>query len=227
MNEIIFFIYIFFICSSLLIALKISKSMLISLIALQSVLVNLFVLKEITLFGLRATATDVFSVGITFGLNLVQEYYGKENAKRSIYIGFLCALFYLLTSQLHLLYIPDQSNIEISACYVLILNQMPRIILASLFVYLITQNLDCLLYGYLKKIFFDKYFVLRNIISTLVTQFIDTFLFSFLGLYKINNSFNNLNTIIQIIIVSYVIKVLAIFTSGIYIFFIKKFINNS
>ena len=225
MNEIIFFIYIFLISTSLLIALKISKSALISLIALQNVLVNLFVLKEIVLFGFRATASDAFSVGITFGLNLIQEYYGKESAKKSIYIGFLCAIFYLIISQLHLFYVPDYNNIEVSNCYNTILSQMPRIIVASLFVYLITQNLDCILYGYFKKILANRYFILRNILSTLITQFIDTLLFSFLGLYKINQSFNDINIIIQIIIISYIIKIVAIFTSAIYISFIRKIVK--
>lgn len=227
MNELVFFLYILIISSSLLISLKISKEALISIICLQAILVNLFVTKEIPIFGLLATASDAIAVGITLGLNLLQEYFGKIEAQKTIWISFFCAIFYSIVSKLHVLYIPANENISVSNCFDIILNSTLRLIMASLIVYIIVQNIDCQLYGYLNKKFKNRYFILRNYGSTFITQFLDTLLFSFLGLYKLNSNFSSINTIVQIIIVSYTIKLIVIFIATPYLALSKKIINIS
>ena len=226
LNEIIFFIYILIISTSLLIALKISKQALIGLICIQVILVNLFVLKEIKLFNLTTTSSDALAVGITLGLNLIQEFFSKKEAQQTVFISFLCAIFYSMVTKLHLLYIPAANNTEISHSFNMILDSTPRIIIASLIVYLIAQSLDCILYSYLINKVNKKYFILRNYSSVIITQFIDTVLFSFLGLYKINENFSSASVIVQIIIISYTIKLLVIFIAAPYISLSKKFLKN-
>ena len=63
-------------------ALKISKETLVAMISIYCILANLFVLKQISLFGYHPTASDAFSVGAILGLNLLQEYYGKDFCRR-------------------------------------------------------------------------------------------------------------------------------------------------
>lgn len=225
LNEIIFLIYILVISTNLLIALKISKEALISLICVQVILVNLFVVKEIRLFNLIATASDALSVGITLGLNLLQEYFSKKDAQKTVWISFLCSIFYSIVTKLHLLYKPDTQNFNISQCFNMILGSTPRIIIASLVVYLITQNLDCLIYNYLTNKVNKKYFILKNYGSAIITQFLDTVLFSFFGLYKINQNFNSVSIIVQIIIISYTIKLIVIFIATPFLALSKKLFN--
>src|SRR5207248_3354547 len=88
--------------------------------------------------------------------------------------------------------------------FTLILGFMPRIALASLTCYLISQYIDYLVYGFLKKKLVNRFLLIRNYGSMLISQLIDTILFSFLGLYGIVDSIG------EIIIISYVIKVVAI-----------------
>lgn len=224
-NEIIFFAYILIISTTLLIALKISREALVSFICIQAILVNLFVVKEIRLFNLTATASDALSVGITLGLNLIQEYYSKRQAQRAVWLSFLYAIFYCIVSKLHLMYRPDVENLGASKCFNVILGSTPRLIIASLFVYLITQNLDCVIYNYLANKVKKRYFILRNYGSALITQFLDTVLFSFLGLYKINKNFSSIETIVQIIIISYTVKLIVIFISAPYLALSKKILK--
>ena len=218
MNELFFFLHTIITVLFVLGAFAISKEALIACICIQGVFVNLFVVKQITLFGLDVTSSDVFAVGGVLGLNLLQEYFGSKIVKKTIWISFFLVFFYVVMSQLHLLYVPNAFDTTHNF-FKGILQFMPRITAASLFVYLLVQRLDCFLYGFLKKIFQSKYFVVRNIFSTFSSQFIDTVLFSFLGLYGIVGSITN------VIFMSFAIKVLVIFISAPMLFFAKKFIK--
>ena len=209
LNELIFLSYVCVVSGASLIALALGKEALIALICLQAVLVNFFVTKQITLFGLTATASDALAVGTTLALNLLQEYYHKPAARKAIWLSFYCALFYTLISLFHLAYIPAATDASNQSFHTL-LAPMPRIIIASLSVYLLVQYIDSALYAYLKNKLQTRYFIVRNYSSLAISQLLDTILFSFLGLYGINESFSNLKTIVDIILVSYIIKLLVI-----------------
>lgn len=223
-NELIFFIYVIFVSTFSLIALKISKSTLISLICLQVVLSNLFISKEITLFGLSATASDALYVGATLSLNLLQEFFNKQEARKAIWISFFSSIFYTVAVLLHLSY-NASGNMAISNCFNSILSPMPRIIIASLFTYLLVQHIDSYLYSKFTQKFKNKFFLIRNYSSVAISQLLDTIMFSFLGLYGLSKSYSNIYTIIQIIIISYIVKILVITISAPFLTLSKKIIN--
>lgn len=225
-NEIIFILYIAILGIINLAALRIGKEALIGFIVTQAILSNLFILKEITLFNLCATASDALAIGSILSLNLLQEYFGRNYAYKAIKISFLCLISYCIFSILHLLYIPAPNNIY-QPYFSAILLQSPRIIISSGIVYVIVDTLDSFLYGFLKQKFNNKYLLLRNWITALTTQLLDTILFSFLGLYKATTELSNLNLILEIIITAYIIKVISIFLITPFIAFSKKFYAKS
>lgn len=206
-NELIFLIHIILIAAFCLVALAFGPHALITVIALQGILSNLFVTKQITLLGLSVTCSDAFAVGSILGLNLLQEYYGKAITKKAILISFFSALSYLILSQIHLFYIPNQFD-TMQPHFIQILYLMPRITIASIFVYLIAQTFDAMFFGFLKRVLNNKYAVARSTISMICSQFLDTVLFSFLALYGVVGS------ILNVIIMSFAIKmiVIALFT---------------
>ena len=106
LNELIFLLHIISVTILGLIALRLGKSALISIIALQCVVANLFVTKQIALFGFNVTGTDVFIIGAELSLNLLQEFYGTDSAKKAIKISFLMLLSFLVYSIFQLWYIP-------------------------------------------------------------------------------------------------------------------------
>jgi queuosine precursor transporter len=220
-NELIFLGYILTVSTACLLALRLGKEYLMGLISAMAVLVNLFTRKQIILLGFTATASDALAVGITLGLNLLQEYYGKEQAIKALWIGFFCALFYSVMSLLHLAYLPAPGDIS-DPMYRELFESMPRTVIASLVSFLVVQFTDTQLYGFLKWAFEGNYFVLRNYASLAVTQLLDTVLFTFLGLWGISESFSDLNTIIDIIIISYMIKVAVIIIAVPYVRLAKK-----
>lgn len=225
MNELIFLGYVLTVSSATLGARWFGKEALIGLICLQAVLVNLFVSKEITLFGFTATASDALAVGTALALNVVQEYYGKAVAQKTIMISFLSSLLYIVLCLFHLAYKPaavDVSSLHFQA----LLSPMPRIVLASLVVYLLVQFLDCQLYSHFCSLWHNRFFILRNYSSVAITQLLDTILFSFLGLYKLNEGFNSISVIFQIIVVSYGIKLLAISIAAPFLGLSKKLFSS-
>jgi len=202
-NEIFFIIHSITIATSTLIALALGRNALVAFICVQCILANLFVIKQITLFGLTATCADAFTIGATLGLNLLQEYFGKDITKKAIWANFFLLIFYAIVSQIHLLYIPTITDTT-QQHFLPLLQLMPRIVIASFSVYLFVQMLDYYLYGLLKKAFENKYLVLRNYFSIALCQLIDTILFSFLGLYGF------VDNVMHIIIISYSVKLMSI-----------------
>lgn len=225
MNELILLAYCFIVGSATLGALRFGKEGLIGFICVQAILVNLFVSKQITLFGFTATAADALAVGITLSLNVLQEYYSRSAALSAIWISFYCAVFYTILSLFHIAYIPAPSDTTHQIFSVLLL-PMPRIVIASLLTYLIVQYLDTQIYFFLKKKFHAHYFILRNYSSLFFTQFLDTVLFSFLGLYASTQSLTQLSTVFDIIKVSYIIKAVVIIFTVPYVRFARSFIKD-
>ncbi len=204
MNELIFLLHASALSLFLLIALRMGKEALIALISLYGILANLFVTKQITLFGLGATASDAFAVAAILGLNLLQEYFGTAISKKAIWICFMSLVAYTAATQLHLAYMPSSFDIT-HGHFCALLEVMPRITFASIFTFFIVQQIDRWLYGILQNKFGTRYFVLRNYASLAFSQLIDTILFSFLGLFGV------VENIASIILVSYMIKMLATF----------------
>jgi uncharacterized integral membrane protein (TIGR00697 family) len=217
MNELIFLFHVIIISGCAVGTLKLGKEALVAFIAILSVLSNLFITKQIILFGLNSVATDAFAVGAILGLQLLQEYYGREITKRAIVISFFLLLFYALVSWIHLSYVPSLVDSS-QPHFVAILKHMPRIALASLTSYLACQLLDYNLYGLLKQIFAGRYLLFRSYVSLITVQLFDTVLFSFLGLYGIIANIGN------IIMISFAIKMVVIFISSPFVALSRKII---
>lgn len=215
-NELIFFMHSVIMAALTLVALWLGPHAIVAYISAQGILSNLFLTKQITLFGLNVTCSDAYAVGSILSLNLLQEYYGAAITKKAIFINFFIILIYLFSSQIHLLYIPNQFD-AMHTHFFAILDLMPRITAASVLVYLIVQSLDATFFCFLKKIFQGKFPVIRSILSTSISQLLDTVLFSFLALY------GTVNSVFNIIIVSFAVKIFIIFIFTPFIGIAKRF----
>jgi len=192
---------------STLVALRLGAAALVTFIGIYCLLANVFVIKQITLFGLHATCADAFTIGATFGLNMLQEYYGPKITKNAIAVNFFVLAFYVLMSSIHLWYQPNLSDSS-HVHFLPLLAHAPRIVVASFVVYFMAQTLDYYVYGFLKRIWKTRLLMMRNGLSSALSQLFDTIAFSFLGLYGI------VDHIGEIIIISYSIKLLAILLSS-------------
>ena len=217
LNNILFIFSCGFVVLFALFCYRHGKETLIAWIALQGVIANLFVLKQINLMGLNATASDLFAIGSLLGLNLLQEKYGKEISHKAVKISFICMLFFCVVSQIHLAYVPSQHDTA-HLYYQQLLGPAPRIMLASVAVFYVVQRFDVFFYGMLRKQFCQNSVIFLNTCSLLVSQFLDTVLFSFFGLFGL------VDAIAEIILISYCIKVTVIFCTVPFSHFSRRYI---
>jgi len=204
MNEMIFFIQMSTIIAFAFGARKLGRGALTAWVAIQALIANLFVVKQITLLGFEVTASDAFVIGSLVGLNFLQEYFGQEEAKKATWVCFFFMFFFAVVSQIHLLYQPSLYDTT-QAAFVQILSLSPRLFLASMSVFFIVQQIDVRFFAFLKSRFPGWGFAARAAIALVVSQFLDTFLFSFAGLYGMVAS------ILDIIVVSFAVKLVVIF----------------
>jgi len=180
MNELLFFGHVVAVVLFSFGALRLGKETLISLAALQAVLANLFVLKQTLLFGWNVTCSDVFAVGSLLSLNLLQERFGKESAKKAVWVCFFGMLFFTAMSQVHLVYTPspdDTAHPHFSA----LLAAAPRLLAASLLSFFLVQQADVRLFAFLRRLGLS----LASFLALAISQLLDTLLFSVLGLWGI------------------------------------------
>lgn len=199
LNEIIFFIHIGVLAALTLMSLKLGKTALSCLITLMSLSSNLFVLKQINLFGLTVTAADAYAICGLFSLNLLQEYFGKESAKKLTTVNFFCLASFSLLSMIHLYYQPAASDWT-QLSYQEIFNLNPRIMAASFLAFFLSQQVDIHLFGVLRKKVFPNSFAKAACASSFTSQALDTVIFSFSALYGQVESMTN------VILFSLVIK---------------------
>lgn len=207
MNELIFFTQITVLLGFTLGARKLGKEALVAWVCIQAFIANLFVLKQITLFGLNVTASDAFAIGSLLGLNFLQEYYTRKDAEKTTWICFFFMLFFATVAKLHLLYEPSAFD-ESQGAFLTLLTPSLRLFIASLGVFFIVQQIDIRFFRYLKDRLPNLSFPIRAGLALTLSQFLDTILFSFAGLYGIVES------VVEIIIFSFVIKMIVISISA-------------
>lgn len=212
MNELIFFGHIATLIVATLLAHRIGKAPLMGLIFLQVALANLFVTKQIPLFGLEVTTADAYIVGSLLCLNLYSEMTSKKEAMKLANANMFLLAFFVLMAIFQLIYQPSVHDFS-QKSYEMILSPTPRIFLASIFCYYISQRIDLALFTRFRK----KLSLTKSMICSLsISQAIDTTLFSLIGLYGIVHS------ITTIIIFSYFLKMITLVSLSSLTLLIKK-----
>lgn len=215
MNSFVLCLHVAIICSLTLCALRLGREAMVGWLCLLAVAMNLFVLKQINLFGLSVTSSDALGVGYLLGLNLIQEYFGREQARKTVWISLFVACAFLVLSQIHLLYLPNRFD-QAQPHFVFLLSPMLRILAASLFSFLVVQLVDLRFFAHLRARTGGKYLAARTTATLLLSQTLDTLLFSFLGLY------GTVGSVADIILLSLAVKAIVICLSAPFVTLSKR-----
>lgn len=188
MNEIMLLLEVFLMFTSLLIFKKIfGKAGLFLWIGLASVLANIQVVKSVEIFGISATVGNVLFASVFLATDLLRECYGKEEAKKGVYIGVASIIVFLVCTQITLAYTPCSIDMSQSAMDTLFALS-PRVCAASLSMYVVANLLDVTVYDWLHRKFDGKKLWLRNNVSTILCNCFENFGFTFLafaGVYPV------------------------------------------
>lgn len=181
MNELIFISFTVFLLALSLVAFRMGKTYIFVLIAIYSLLMNIFVLKQFNLFGLVVTGGNALYGAMFLLTDILSEHYGKKEAFRAVWIGFLTSAIFVVSTQVLLAFSANEFDFAQGHLRALF-SLAPRILFGSMIAYLISQSFDVWAFNKIKKITNDKYLWLRNNGSTLISQFIDTMIFTAVGL---------------------------------------------
>jgi uncharacterized integral membrane protein (TIGR00697 family) len=190
LNEILFFSLFIALASVCLLALRLGKSYLYGLIAALAVLMNIFVLKPFTIFGITTYGGNAMYGCIFLATDLLAEYYGKKEALKAVRIGFLSLLVYFITSIVYLkitVFTGFDSTGEIEYAQAVqsaletIFTPAYGIVIASFSAFLVSNTCDVYFFEFIKNKTGKKFLWIRNNISTLFSQFLDTVIFTTLA----------------------------------------------
>lgn len=178
------------------------KKGLFAWVGCSTILANLQVVKTIEIFGLTSTLGNAMYASAFLATDIINERYGKEEAKKAVWLGFYTLLSMTVIMQMVLLFQPHTTDIAQGSLET-IFGLLPRVALGSLAAFLVSQFLDVNLFTWLRKKYpTDGQFWIRNNGSTLISQFLDTLVFTsiaFLGVYEFN-------VWIEIFLTTYILK---------------------
>ena len=166
--------------------------------------------KFVYVFGLTVPA-GVLAYPFTFlATDLICELYGKKRAQSLVWVGFTMNFFMLGLMMLgH--YLKDASGISgATSTFENVYEFMIGNVIASMIAYLIAQSVDVRLFHFWKSLTKGKHLWLRNNLSTVVSQLVDTTAIMTV-LYFANNlgsSIQSISDLVGLIFASYFFKVL-------------------
>ena len=174
------------------------------LIAAYIILCNLQVMKITTLFGVTVTLGNVLYGSIFFATDLLSEVYGKTAARKGVLVGFISLLLMTGVMQLALMFsvVDDAWALQIQDSMSTLFGFLPRIAAASIVAYLLSQFHDVWAFHFIGSKTSGKHLWLRNNLSTMVSQLIDSIVFCGIAFWGVLPR----ELFIEILISTYVIK---------------------
>jgi uncharacterized integral membrane protein (TIGR00697 family) len=203
-NELIFIITVLIYLGSVLGLYKLfGKNGLYAFAIFGTLLGNIAVCKNVDIFGVATTAGNVLYASTFLVTDILSEKYGKKDAAKAVLYSFSVMVLWLLGTQLILWFTPNEND-YINESLKVVFGLVPRITIASLAGFIISQNLDVFLYHLIwSKTGNSKAKLwLRNNGSTLTSQLIDTVIFTTLAFWGVYPT----NVFFSILITTYVFK---------------------
>lgn len=184
-NEILLIVSLILIYSSVLAAYYFfDLSGLYGWTVLCTITANIEVLIMVNAFGMEQTLGNVLFASSFLVTDILSEIAGKKQAQKAVNMGICTSCCFIILSQMWLLYTPSQNDWA-SPSFHSIFSNTPRLLLASLLVYAVSQKFDVWAYhkwwAFTTKRFGDasRFLWLRNNGSTLVSQLLNTVLYTF------------------------------------------------
>ena len=202
-------------------------------IPVSTIIANIQVVQTVELFGFSATLGNVVYATSFLITDILSENYGKKEANKAVWIGFFSLISMTLLMNLALLFHPLESDSfsgTTHSALSTIFSLMPRIALASLIAYLVSQRHDVWAFHFWKNRFpHDRHLWIRNNLSTMVSQLFDSAIFVLVAFWGV---FENL-ILFEIFLTTYILKWLVAVADTPFVYWAKsihrngKFMHNS
>lgn len=192
-NELLWFLLLIADLSAAVLLLKaFGRIGLYALVVMNVILCNIQVRKGVEMFGLTFTLGNILYGAIFLATDLLGELYGKREAQRAVWLGFVVLLVTMVVMMFASEFAPaDYSeSLRASAAIEVLFGRFgnlvefdlhqvtfARVVVASLAAYLLSQFHDVWAFHFWKRVTSDRHLWLRNNASTWVSQLIDSAVF--------------------------------------------------
>ncbi len=171
-------------------------------IPIATILANIQVLKMVNLFSIGVTLGNITYASSFLVTDILSENYDRKSAGKAVFMGFFSLLATVVIMNIALLFKPNEFDF-IQESLANIFAVLPRIALASLIAYGVSQFHDVWAYNFWKSLFPAERFIwLRNNASTMVSQLIDSVIFTFIAFWGLLPQ----EEFVQILVTTYVLK---------------------
>lgn len=187
-------------------------------IVLATILANIQVTKLIFLFGLEANLGNIMYGTIFLGTDVLNEIYGRKQAKKAVFIGFAVMIITVIIMTIAINFNPHPEDWAQDSL-VTIFGFMPRILLASLSAFIASQFIDVYVFDKIKtKLPENKFLWIRNNVSTIISHAIDTSIFVPIAFYGVVSN----EILLGLMLSTYAIKVIVALLDTPFIYLAKK-----
>ena len=160
--------------------------------------------------------------GIYFATDLLSEKYGRREANRAVILGALANIAVMLTLVLSTFFLPSDvadSADEVHDAISTLAVYSPIFVIGSITAYLISQLFDVWIFHKIKSITGTRMLWLRNNLSTLLSQALDTFIYTFVWVLAGQLDFS---TAAAIALSKYIFKFAIAILDSIFIYMLRE-----
>ncbi|HZJ88667.1 MAG TPA: queuosine precursor transporter [Sphaerochaeta sp.] len=170
------------------------------------VLVNTVGSKIINLLGVRVSVGIFFMPVLFLVTDVVAEVKGREYANLFVRLSILMLVIVFVVTALFVPITPHPSW-DLQDAYRSVFGMSMRMSLASLISFAVSQNLDVWIFTFFKRLHKGDRLWIRNNVSTITSQFVDTVIFMFIAFWRMNPTFTA-SHVFSLIIPYWLFKVL-------------------
>lgn len=176
----------------------------IGYMGVATIVANIMICKSVNILGLSATLGNVMFASNFLATDILTECYGVKEARKGVLFAIISAIGFLTATQIMLLFEPNEIDIAQESMRNLF-TLTPRITLASVALFALSNIADVSLYEYMRKKSNGKRMWLRNNVCTILCNGTENLLFyliAFLGVFGWNDilSMSLTATVIEIVI---------------------------
>ena len=183
---------------------------------------------DLEVFGYTFTVSmgAIMYSGIYFATDLINEKYGRTFANEAVILGAIANVVVMLTLVLSTYYLPSEiakSSDAVHEAISTLAYYSPWFVIGALTAYLISQTFDVWMFHKLKVLTNGKYLWLRNNVSTLSSQALDTLIYTFVWVLAGDMTFI---VALSIALTKYIFKIFIALLDTIFIYLVKDVRND-
>lgn len=217
-NEIIFIIAVLFSLSCALMAFRLGINWVTAYVVVASAVLACVSAKISSVFGLPITLGEAVYASIYLSSDMVTERYGKKEGFKLIRIGFASLFVFTILTQLALALQPEDYATDIANGMNTVFDMSLRLAVGGALAYFISQHFDVWLYHFIHEKTKERFLWLRNNLSTIISQALDSSIFYMVAFYGV---FDNA-TLLSIALAGYTAKVAIAFCDTPFMYISKR-----